>query len=100
MWAKFLNLPNFFIYDVFKLDILIVFECGKQFFFVEFTVVSGILFGILPWLFLMTVFMPILGKGFFGVKISGYQWLLSLVLHVAYGAVLGFLLSLFINQPF
>ena len=72
----------------------------KQLFFVEFTVVSGILFGILPWLFLMTVLMPILGKGFFGVKISGYQWLLALLLHMVYGAVLGLLLSLFINQPF
>lgn len=72
----------------------------KQFFFVDFTMVSGILFGILPWLFLMLVLMPILGKGFFGVKISGYQWLLSLILHLVYGAVLGGLLMFFIAEPF
>lgn len=31
---------------------------GQQFFFVEFTIVSGLLFGILPWLFLMIVIHP------------------------------------------
>lgn len=73
---------------------------GKQFFFVEFTVASGILFSIIPWLFLMLVFMPLAKKGFFGVKISGYQWILSLLLHFAYGAILGGLLAFFIQNPF
>ena len=41
-----------------------------QFFLVEFTVVSGVLFAIIPWLFLMVVLFPLAGKGFFGIKIS------------------------------
>jgi len=73
---------------------------GKQFFFVEFTLVSGIMFGIIPWLFLMLVLMPLTGSGFFGLKISGYRWATALVLKVIYGAVLGGLLSIFITQQF
>lgn len=73
---------------------------GQQFFFVEFTIVSGLLFGILPWLFLMIVIHPLIGGGFFGIKISGHRWLTSLALYLLYGAVLGGLLSIFINQPF
>lgn len=73
---------------------------GKEFFFVEFTVVSGLLFGIVPWFVFMAVVNPFIGGGFFGVKISGYRWLTSLVLHLLYGAVLGGLLSVLINQPF
>lgn len=72
----------------------------QQFFFVEFTIVSGILFSVIPWLFLVIVLMPLVKKGFFGTKINGYQWLTSLVLYVVYGAVVGGLLSIFISQQF
>lgn len=73
---------------------------GRQFFFLEFSAVQGMIFGIIPWLFLMVVVMPFLKQGFFAIKISGYQWFAALVLHLIYGGVMGFLLSIFINRPF
>lgn len=72
----------------------------KQFFFVEFTAVSGMLFSIIPWLFLMIILFPILREGFFGLKISPHQWFFALLLHLLYGAVMGILLSLFIPVKF
>lgn len=72
----------------------------RQFFFVEFTAVSGILFAIIPWLFLMIVLFPLAGKGFFGIKISKYQWLLALFLHIFYGAIVAVLISAFVQKPF
>ena len=68
----------------------------KQFFFAEFNVVQGIIFAIIPWLTMVLVLVPLAGRGFFGIKISAYWWLKSLALHAVYGAVLGFMLSLFI----
>lgn len=72
----------------------------RQFFLVEFNVAQGVIFAILPWLFLMLVIMPLVHEGLFGVKVSKYYWLTSLVLYLLYGAVLGGLLSIFINRPF
>jgi len=72
----------------------------QQFFFVEFTVVSGVMFAVIPWLFLMVVLLPLTGSGFFGVKISAYQWLLGLSLHVIYGVVLGLLSAMFTGYKF
>jgi len=72
----------------------------QQFFFVEFNLVQGLLFGIVPWLFFMVVVKPLTGGGFFAIKVSSYRWLTSLALHLLYGAVLGGLLSIFINQSF
>ena len=64
----------------------------KQFFFAEFNIVQGLIFAIIPWLFLMIVLMPLAKRGFFGAKISGFWWLKSLALHAAYGAALGSIL--------
>lgn len=72
----------------------------RQFFFVQFSVVSGVLFAVIPWLFLMAVLFPLAGKGFFGTKISGYQWLLALFLHMSYGAIIALLISVFVQKPF
>ena len=72
----------------------------QQFFFVEFNLAQGLMFGVIPWLFFMIVVNPLTDGGFFGLKVSGYRWLTSLALHALYGAVLGGLLSVFINQPF
>jgi hypothetical protein len=68
----------------------------RQFFFAEFNIVQGVIFAIIPWLTMVLVLVPLVGRGFFGLKISAYWWLKSLVLHAVYGAVLGFMLSLFI----
>lgn len=72
----------------------------KQFFLLEFNVVQGMIFSLLPWLFLMAVVMPVLGQGFFALKINKYQWFAGLILHLIYGAIVGLLLSVFINRPF
>ncbi len=72
----------------------------QQFFFLEFNVVQGMIFSLIPWLVLMTIVMPALKQGFFASKINKYQWLAGLFLHLLYGAVLGFLLSIFTNTSF
>jgi hypothetical protein len=72
----------------------------RQMFFLEFSVAQGIIFSIIPWLFLMAVVTPLAGGGFFGFKINNYRWATSLVLKIIYGTALGFLLSIFINKPF
>ena len=66
----------------------------------EFNIVQGLMFSVLPWLFFMTVVKPLTGGGLFAVKVGKYRWLTALVLHLIYGAVLGLLLSIFISQPF
>lgn len=73
---------------------------ANQLFFVEFNIAQGVLFGLIPWLFLMVIIMPVLGKGLFALKINKYQWFAGLILHLLYGGVLGFLLSVFIHRPF
>jgi hypothetical protein len=72
----------------------------KQFFLVELNIAQGIMFAAIPWIFLMVVIMPLARGGFFGLKAAKYFWLTSLALHALYGAVLGGLLSIFINKPF
>jgi len=71
----------------------------KQIFFSEFSIFYGFIFGVIPWLFFMVVIKPLTGGGFFAIKISKYRWFTALVLHLFYGAVLGFLLSIFISRP-
>lgn len=73
---------------------------SRQFFFVELTVIQGLLFGIIPWLFFMLAVKPLTGGGFFALKVGKYRWLTALVLHLVYGAVLGALLSFFISTKF
>jgi len=50
---------------------------------------GGILFGVLLWLVMMLVFMPAAGAGYFGFQLTLLAPLVMLVLHVVYGAVLG-----------
>src|SRR5437763_14649923 len=51
----------------------------------------GVMFAMVPWLFSLLVFMPIVGGGFLGVGLGAVPLpsLGNLVLHAAYGAVLG-----------
>ena len=73
---------------------------NKQFFFLEFSVAQGMIFSFIPWLVLMLIIMPALKEGFFGSKINKYQWFFALFLHLIFGAIVGFLLSVFIAVPF
>ena len=52
-------------------------------------VVKGLIFGVLAWLVMMIVFMPIAGHGFFGLSLGLAVPVTSFVLHLVYGAVLG-----------
>lgn len=53
-------------------------------------VVSGIIFGVLAWLGMMVGFMPIAGNGLFALGISPMVTMATFVLHILFGAVLGF----------
>lgn len=52
-------------------------------------VVKGILFGIIAWVLMMITVMPMSGAGLFGLKMGMMAPVMTLVLHVIYGAVLG-----------
>lgn len=51
--------------------------------------VRGVVFGLMAWLAMMLLFLPVAGYGFFGLAIGWPVAGLTLVLHVIYGAVLG-----------
>lgn len=50
----------------------------------------GISLGVLAWGLMMIVVMPMAGAGLFGLALSPMAPVATLVLHVIYGAVLGF----------
>lgn len=54
------------------------------------TLVSGIVFGILAWLGMMLFFMPLVGHGLFALGIGPMVTMATLMLHVIFGAVMGF----------
>ena len=49
----------------------------------------GIFFGVLAWLVMMLLFMPATGGGLFGLQFTALVPIVTLVLHVIYGTVLG-----------
>ncbi len=52
-------------------------------------IAKGISFGIAAWLMMMLAVMPMAGAGFFGMKMGMVAPVMTLMLHVIYGAVLG-----------
>lgn len=52
-------------------------------------VTKGIIFGIAAWLMMMIAVMPMAGAGFFGLNIGLMAPVMTLMLHVIFGAVLG-----------
>ncbi len=50
---------------------------------------KGILFGVIAWLGMMIAIMPMAGAGLFGMNLGMAAPIMTLVLHVIYGAVLG-----------
>ena len=50
----------------------------------------GISFGVAAWAMMMLVIMPMAGAGFFGLKMGMMAPVMTLMLHVIYGAVLGY----------
>ena len=53
-------------------------------------VAKGISFGILAWLMMMVGPMPMAGAGLFGMNFGMMAPLMTLVLHIIFGAVMGF----------
>ena len=52
-------------------------------------VIKGIVFGIAAWLGMMILVMPMAGAGLFGMKFGIMAPIMTVVLHVIFGAVLG-----------
>lgn len=50
---------------------------------------KGISFGVVAWVMMMVAVMPMAGAGIFGLKMGMVAPLMTLMLHVIYGAVLG-----------
>ncbi|MDP4034078.1 MAG: hypothetical protein Q8P60_14725 [Pseudorhodobacter sp.] len=50
---------------------------------------KGILFGVAAWLGMMVMIMPLSGAGFFGMALGLMAPMMTLVLHIVFGAVLG-----------
>ncbi|MCW8808891.1 MAG: hypothetical protein OQK79_12400 [Rhodanobacter sp.] len=50
---------------------------------------KGIVFGVLAWVLMMLVPMPMAGAGLFGMKMGMMAPVMTLVLHLIWGAVLG-----------
>ena len=52
-------------------------------------VVKGIVFGIAAWLGMMVMVMPMAGAGLFGMAFGIMAPMMTLILHIVFGAVLG-----------
>ena len=50
---------------------------------------KGIVFGVAAWLGMMIMIMPMAGAGFFGMNMGIMAPVMTLVLHIVFGAVLG-----------
>ena len=56
-------------------------------------IVKGVLIGILGWLIMMIALMPMMGAGMFAMKMGMMAPVMTLILHIIFGAVLGFVFS-------
>lgn len=52
-------------------------------------VIKGMVFGTLAWLLMMAMVMPMAGAGLFGMKLGIIAPVMTWVLHLVFGAVLG-----------
>jgi len=62
-------------------------------------IVKGISFGVLAWLLMMILPMPMAGAGFFGMAMGMMAPVMTLVLHVIWGAVLGAVFRMLPGAP-
>ncbi|PIW27892.1 MAG: hypothetical protein COW29_10450 [Rhodobacterales bacterium CG15_BIG_FIL_POST_REV_8_21_14_020_59_13] len=61
--------------------------------------IKGVLFGIAAWLLMMIMVMPMAGAGLFGMALGIMAPMMTLVLHVIFGAVLGLVFQLVQGKP-
>ncbi len=52
-------------------------------------IIKGIVFGVAAWLGMMIVVMPMAGAGIFGMNFGIMAPMMTLILHIIFGAVLG-----------
>lgn len=50
---------------------------------------KGIVFGIIDWILMMIAVMPMAGAGLFGMNLGIMAPMMTLILHIIFGAVLG-----------
>ena len=55
----------------------------------------GVQFGLIIWLLMMIVFMPFVGNGFFASNLGAPAFVMTLVLHIIFGFVLGVFYEVF-----
>ncbi|TNF69279.1 MAG: hypothetical protein EP298_03845 [Gammaproteobacteria bacterium] len=49
----------------------------------------GFIYGIILWLIMMIIYMPVMGWGFFAAKLGVQVVIMTLVLHIIFGWVIG-----------
>ena len=54
---------------------------------------KGVVFGIAAWLMMMIAVMPMAGAGLFGMNLGIMAPMMTLALHIIFGAVLGFVFA-------
>jgi hypothetical protein len=59
------------------------------FLFNQFNYMTGMGFAMLPWMLMMLIALPMMGAGIFGIEKSTKIPLVTLILHLVYGASLG-----------
>lgn len=60
--------------------------------------VKGIVFGVAAWLGMMILVMPMAGAGLFGMSLGIMAPIMTLVLHILFGAVLGGVYGLLLQR--
>jgi hypothetical protein len=60
---------------------------------------KGMLFAVAPWLIMMIAMMPLAGAGFFGMQLGMAAPLMTLMLHLIFGAVLGAVYGARVQRP-
>lgn len=60
--------------------------------------VKGIVLGVGAWLIMMVAMMPMAGVGFFGMQLGIMAPVLMLVVHIVYGAVLGWVYGMLLHR--
>jgi len=61
-------------------------------------VVQGIILGLIGWLVMMVVIMPMAGAGLFALNLGIMAPIMTATLHVIFGAALGYVFSLLIGR--
>jgi len=61
--------------------------------------VKGIVYGIVAWLVLMLIVMPLAGVGLFGLSLGVMAPVIILAFHIVFGAVLGFVYQMKVKSP-